>query len=87
MYNHKILYNRDVLESKEEVYNDDNCPTIKEDLKNIPMNMKDEESTWIPAELLKNLGEDMNNLLHEIIIKSYETGDIPEEFVKMPKKK
>ena len=34
----------------------------------------------IQVEILKNLT--MHNLLYEMITKSYETGDIPEEFVK-----
>ena len=47
--------------------------------------------TEILTELLKNLGEDMHNLLYKIITKSFKTGEITEEFVKcrtiiLPKK-
>ena len=49
------------------------------------------KATGLNGKLIKNLGEDMHNIVYEIITRSYETGDIPEEFVKrrtiaLPKK-
>ena len=62
-----------VLELTKEVNNNDSGTSfIKEEFEKLVMNMKDEKSTeidWIPAKLLKNLGEDMHNLLYEIITK------------------
>ena len=66
-----------MLASKKEVNNNDSSPPIiKEQLKKVLMYKKDGKLT-----LLKNLGNDMHNS-YKIIMISYETGNIPQEFIK-----
>ena len=58
--------NRDVLEPIEEVNDDSDPSIIKEQFEKVLMNTKDGNTTemdGILAEILKILGEDMDNLL------------------------
>ena len=75
-----------MIEIKEEVnINYSGSPIIEDEFEKVLMKMKDGKATGIdeiPATLLKYLEEDMHNILYEIIIKNYQTGNIPEKFFK-----
>ena len=36
----------------------------------------------IPAEFIKNNGENVKNMLYELVYRIYETGEIPQDFTK-----